>query len=250
VVNFHNLVLPYPQALNADCGRQLFRRFRQQPARRLPHARPNQNHPTHSAGYINAYYEPLFKKKIYYLTFKGKEMIGDQAMVEHYYFEKSYAGLNTFIHHNNLIATFMLLKTHLNIKEWTCEWDLRRGKETGEKIPDGLITLASGLNIALEVETRYKSLEVLKTFIHLYRYDIERIARYHCVMVVASSRFNYESLKSRLYDIDPEFCLSSLILTDLGMLELGMCYSQRKIIYLDEAIKTLKTEGQSHGQKV
>ena len=45
--------------------------------------------------FINAYYEPLFKTKIYYLTYKGKEMICDQAMVEHYYFEKSHAGLNT-----------------------------------------------------------------------------------------------------------------------------------------------------------
>ncbi|MDD4982344.1 MAG: hypothetical protein PHS12_06315, partial [Candidatus Omnitrophica bacterium] len=45
-------------------------------------------------GFINAYYEPLFKTRIYYLTYKGKEMICDQVMVEHYCFEKAHAGLN------------------------------------------------------------------------------------------------------------------------------------------------------------
>ena len=201
-------------------------------------------------GFINAYYEPLFKTKIYYLTYKGREMICDQAMVEHYYFEKSHAGLNTFIHHSNMIEAFMLLKTHMNIKEWVCEWDLRRGKRSGEKIPDGLITLAEGINMALEVETRYKTLGILKTFIKRYRYDIEKISRYHCLLVVASSRFNYDGLKMRLYNLAPEFCSKSLILADLCMLELGMCFYQGKLIHLEEAIKLLKEGVQVHGQTV
>ena len=201
-------------------------------------------------GFINAYYEPLFKTKIYYLTYKGREMISDQAMVEHYYFEKSHAGLNTFIHHNNMIEAFMLLKNHLDIKEWVCEWDLRRGKRSGEKIPDGLITLADGMNMALEVETRYKTLGILKTFIKIYRYDIEKIFRYHCLLVVASSRFNYDGLRMRLYNIAPEFCSKFLILADLGMLELGMCFYQGKLIHLEEGIKLLKEGVQVHGQTV
>ena len=198
--------------------------------------------------FINAYYEPLFKTKIYYLTYKGKEMICEQAMVEDYYFEKSYAGLNTFIHHNNIIEAFMLLKSHLSIKEWVCEWDLRRGKRAGEKIPDGLITLEEGINMALEVETRYKTLGILKTFIKRYRYDIEKISRYHCLLVIASSRFNYDGLRMRLYNIAPEFCSKFLILADLGMLELGMCYYQSKLIHLEEAVKLLKEGAQVHGQ--
>jgi len=203
-----------------------------------------------SEGFISAYYDHLFKTKIYYLTYKGKEMICDQTMVEHYYFEKSYAGLNTFIHHNNMIEAFMILKSHLNIKDWVCEWDLRRGKRAGEKIPDGLITLAEGINMALEVETRYKTLGILKTFIKRYRYDIEKIYRYHCLLVVASSRFNYDGLRMRLYNIAPEFCSEFVILADLGMLELGMCYYQGKLIHLEEAIKLLKEGVQDHGQTV
>jgi hypothetical protein len=201
-----------------------------------------------SEGFISAYYEPLFKTKIYYLTYKGKEMICDQTMVEHYYFEKSHAGLNTFIHHNNMIETFMFLKSHLDIKEWVCEWDIRRGKGAGEKIPDGLIILKDGMNVALEVETRYKKLGILRNFVKRYRYDIEKISRYHCVLIVASSRFNYDGLRMRLYNLAPEFCSKAFILADLGMLELGMCFYQGKLIHLEEAIGLLKTGGQVHGQ--
>ncbi|MFH1519584.1 MAG: hypothetical protein ABIE75_03330 [Candidatus Omnitrophota bacterium] len=201
-------------------------------------------------GFINAYYESLFKTKIYYLTYKGKEMICDQAMVEHYYFEKSHAGLNTFIHHNNLIEAFIILKSYLNIKEWVCEWDLRRGKRTGEKIPDGLITLTDGMKVALEVETRYKKLGILRNFVKRYRYDIEKISRYHCVLIVASSRFNYDGLRMRLYNLAPEFCSKAFILADLGMLELGMCFYQSKLIHLEEAIRLLKEGGQVHGENV
>ncbi len=201
-------------------------------------------------GFIKAYYEPLFRTKIYYLTFKGKERISDQAMVEHYYFEKSHAGLNTFIHHNNMIEAFILLKTRLDIKEWVCEWDLRKGKRVGEKIPDGLIRLTDGLNMALEVETRYKTLGVLKTFIKRYRYDIEKISRYQCLLVAASSRFNYDGLRMRLYNIAPEFCSRFIILADLGMLEIGTCYYQSKIMHIEEALRLLKEGAQAHGQTV
>jgi len=200
------------------------------------------------AGFIDSYYEPLFKTKIYHLTYKGRETIGDQALVEHYHFEKAHAGLNTFIHHNNMIEAFILLKSHLDIKEWVCEWDLRRGKRPGEKIPDGMITLANGLNIALEVETRYKTLGILKTFVKKYRYDIEKVPKYNCLMVIASSRFNYEGLRRRFYNIAPEFCSRFLILSDLSMLELGMCYYQAKMMHIEEALKLLKEGIQSHEQ--
>jgi hypothetical protein len=171
-------------------------------------------------------------------------------MVEHYHFEKSHAGLNTFIHHNNLIEAFLLLKSHLNIKEWVCEWDLRKGKRSNEKIPDGLIRLTDGMNVALEVETRYKKLGILRNFVKKYRYDIEKISRYHCVLVVASSRFNYDGLRRRLYNLSPEFCSKAFILADLGMIEMGMCFYQGKLIHLEEAIGLLKTGGQNYGQAI
>jgi hypothetical protein len=52
-------------------------------------------------GYLNAYYELSLKTKIYYLTQKAKDLLySDEALIEHYHFEKSYAGLNTFVHHS------------------------------------------------------------------------------------------------------------------------------------------------------
>jgi len=199
-------------------------------------------------GFINAYYEPLFKTKIYYLTYKGKEMICDQVMVEHYCFEKAHAGLNTFIHHNSMIEAFFLLRSHLNIKEWVPESALRQGKKSGEKIPDGLVSFANGINAALEVETRYKKLGVLRSFVKKYRYDIEKISRYHCVLMITSNRLNYDGLKTRLYNIAPEFCSKAFILADMGMLELGMCFYQGKLTHIEESIKLIKEERDGHGQ--
>ena len=191
-------------------------------------------------GFISAYYEPLFKTKIYYLTYKGKEMICDQAMVEHYHFEKSHAGLNTFIHHNNMIEAFIILKSHLNIKEWVCEWDLRKGKRAGEKIPDGLIIFTDGMKVALEVETRYKKLGILRNFIKRYRYDIEKIARYDAVLIVAFSRPQYEGLKLRLFNLSPEFFNRRFMVTDIGMLEHGMCFYEGELRHLEDAFALLK----------
>jgi len=192
-------------------------------------------------GYLNAYYEPWTKTKVYYLTQKAKEMLSEtEALIEHYHFEKTYCGINTFIHHNILIEVYFLLKSHLEIKEWLCEWVLRIGKKKKEKIPDALLILNNGARISLEVETRYKKLEALKTFVAMYRYDIEKISRYHAVLIVASSRLNFEGLKARLLHLAPELCSRRFILTDVGMLEQGMCFYQNQIIHLEEAFKLLE----------
>jgi len=195
-------------------------------------------------GYLNAYYEPSLKTKIYYLTQKGKDLLcSDEALIEHYHFEKSYAGLNTFVHHNILAEVYFLLKSHLDIREWLCEWVLRIGKKKKEKIPDALFILPDGTKIALEVETRYKKLAVLKNLVAMYRYDIEKISRYHAVLIVASSRLNFEGLKVRLLHLAPELCSKKFILTDVGMLEQGMCFYQNKLTHLEEAFGLLRQKG-------
>jgi len=194
--------------------------------------------------YLNAYYEPSLKTKIFYLTQKAKDLLySDEALIEHYHFEKSYAGLNTFIHHNILVEVYFLLKSHLNIREWLCEWVLRIGKKKKEKIPDALLILPDGTKIALEVETRYKKLAVLKSLVTMYRYDIEKISRYHAVLLVASNRPNFEGLKVRLLNLAPELCSKRFILTDVGMLEQGMCFYQDKLTYLEEAFGLLRQKG-------
>ncbi len=196
---------------------------------------------TSRQGYINAYYEPAFRTKIYHLTQQGKDLLyADEPLSEYYHFEKSHAGVNTFIHHNALVEVYFLLKSHLAIKEWICEWVLRIGKKRREKIPDGLIVLLDGTKVALEVETRYKKLAVVKSLVRRYSYDIEKISRYNCVLIAASSRVNYEGLKKRIFTLAPEFCSKRIILTDLGMLEQGMCFYQDKLTHLEDALALVR----------
>jgi hypothetical protein len=194
-------------------------------------------------GFVSVYYEPLLKMKIYYLGPKGKQLISHEAMIEHYHFEKSYAGINTFAHQNAVVEAFFMLKSHLNIQEWICEWALRVGKERREKIPDGLLVFPDGTRAALEVETRYKKLAVLRYFVKRYHYDITRISRYDCVLIISASRLNYEGLKTRLYNIAPELCASRFFLSDLGMLEQGTCLYQNKLIHLEDAFGLLRQNG-------
>jgi hypothetical protein len=193
------------------------------------------------SGYLKSYFEPTLSTKIYYLTQKGKNILyGEEALVEYYHFAKSLAGLNTFVHHNMLVQVYFLLKSHLDIKEWVCEWVLRMGKKRREKIPDALMILPDDTKIALEVESRYKRLVVLKSLVTMYRYDIEKIARYNAVLIVADSRIHYEGLKKRLYNFAPEFCSKRLILSDVVMLEHGMCFYQGNSMHLEEAFSLLK----------
>lgn len=200
------------------------------------------------AGLIDDYYEPSFGKKIYYLTKKGREFIRfDEAHIKHYHFEKRYAGTNTFEHHNMLVETYFLLKSHLDIEKWMCEWVLRIGKDRRDKIPDGLIVLPGGLRIALEVETSYKSLDAWRTVVELYRYDVEDTSTYHGVLVVAPTRLDYEAIKDKLSNIDPELCDNKFILADLSMLELGRCFCHGQVMHLEEAAKLLRKEVQIHG---
>lgn len=192
-------------------------------------------------GYLNCYYEPTFRTRIYHLTQKGKDLLyADESLVEYYRFEKSLAGVNTFIHHNILIEVFFLLKSHLDFKEWVCEWVLRMGKKRKEKIPDALMILPDGLKIALEVESRYKKLAVLKSLVAMYRYDIEKISRYNACLVVASSRPNYEGLKRRLLGLAPDFFSKRFILTDIAMLDHGMCFYKGESRHLEDAFDLLR----------
>ena len=192
-------------------------------------------------GYLNRYYEPTIRTKIYHLTQKGKDLIyGIEPLAEHYRFEKSLTGLNTFIHHNILVQVYFMLKCHLEVKEWVCEWVLRINKKRHEKIPDALLVLPAGLKVAIEAESRYKKLAVLKSLVTMYRYDIEKAARYDAVLIVASSRLQYEGLKLRLFAISPEFFNERFLVTDIGLLEQGMCFHNGNSMHLEEAFGRLK----------
>jgi len=200
-------------------------------------------------GLITSYLEPVSRSKIYHLTRKGKKLIKpEEPMVSHYHFEKRHAGMNTFGHHNLLVESFFLLQKQLEIKEWICEWVLRINKHKKDKIPDGLIILLNGANLALEVETSYKTKEAWMTVVTLYRYDIEDISRYDAVLVVAQDASDYEGIKTKLYSIAPEFSSRSFILTEVNMLRLGLCFYQQGLRPIIEALKLLNPKGRQDEQ--
>jgi len=191
-------------------------------------------------GLITSYEEPLSRRHIYHLTRRGKKLIKkEEPMIRYYHFEKKHTGMNTFNHHNLLVETFFLLQKQLPIKDWICEWVLRIDKSRKDKIPDGLMILTDDKRIALEAETSYKTKEALRTVVSLYCYDIEECSRYSAVLVIAQDMLTYESIKDKLYDIDPEFSINAFILTEINILKQGFCFYQTKIMALTEALKLL-----------
>lgn len=201
-------------------------------------------------GLITSYQEPVSRSKIYHLTRKGKKLIKpEEPKVSHYHFEKRHAGINTFGHHNLLVESYFLLQKQLEIKEWVCEWVLRIKKHKKDKIPDGLLILQNDTKIALEVETSYKTKEAWKTVVTLYHYDIEDISRYDAVLIVAQDKLGYESIKAKLYGINPNFCNRSFILTEVNMLKLGLCFYQQGVRPITEALSLLKPKAIGNEQR-
>ncbi len=201
-------------------------------------------------GLISSYQESVSRSKIYHLIRKGKSLIkNEEPQINYYHFEKKHAGINTFNHHNLLVQSFFLLQKQLEIKEWICEWVLRINKHKKDKIPDGLLILLNGINLALEVETSYKTREAWRTVVTLYRYDIEDISRYDAVLIVAQDRLGYESIKAKLYGIKPNFCNRHFILTEVNMLQQGLCFYQQGVRPITEALNLLSPEGRQDEQR-
>ncbi len=202
-------------------------------------------------GLITSYQDPVSRGKIYHLTRKGKKLIkNEEPKVSYYHFEKRHAGMNTFGHHNLLVESYFLLQKHFEIKEWICEWVLRINKHKKDKIPDGLLILQNDTNLALEVETSYKTRGAWKTVVILYRCDIEKFSRYDAVLVVALDRLGYESIKTKLYSLDLRFCSRNFILTEINMLKLGLCFYQSNTMTLAEAFSELKKAGETDGERI
>lgn len=188
-------------------------------------------------GYFKAYYNSNFKTKLYYLSQKAKELLSpEEIFIKHYHFDKRQAGTNVFDCHNFLTESYFLLQKHIEIKEWACEWVIRIGKKKREKLPDGLMILPDGKKIALELEAQYKKLSVLDNLVARYRNDIEGITKYHFVLIIASNRSYYDSIKAKLFNIAPEFCAKAFILTDLAMLEQGKCFYKGEVRLLKETV--------------
>lgn len=191
-------------------------------------------------GYISVYKELSVKAKIYYLTQKAKDFLSpDEPLIGNYRFEKTHAGINTFQHHNALVESYFLLRRCLEIKEWIPEGVLRTGARKQYKVPDGLLKLASGQHLALEIETTPKNLKTLKRMAGFYKYDLDKILRYSAVLVIAASKTYYEYLKEKFQIIAPDLFERKFILTSFDLLAQGGCFYQGEVCLITEAINRI-----------
>ena len=86
-------------------------------------------------GLIRSYFEPLYRIKIYYLTAIGKGLIYEQeALIEHYNFEKKHTGVNAFQRHRLIVNAYLNIagRIELNLRNWESDWILRIGKKKRE----------------------------------------------------------------------------------------------------------------------
>jgi len=60
---------------------------------------------------------------------------------------------------------------------------------------------------------------------------------------------NYESIKRKLYKIAPEFSSRSFILTEVNMLQQGLCFYQQGVRPITEALNLLNPKGRQDEQR-
>ena len=196
-------------------------------------------------GFINTYHEQGLNLKVYHLTQKGKRFISSYETFGPYYrFDHRHTGLNTFEHQKAVVESYFLLYKLLDIKQWIPEWVLKADGRPREKIPDGVIVLPGKTEIALEVETWYKDRGTWGVVVAKYdreiSYTMPEYSRYHAVLIIAYSEFNYDGIKKRLFHFDPEFCKKAFMLTDLFLLMRGECFYQDEVRQIKEAIDLAK----------
>ena len=161
-------------------------------------------------------------------------------LIEHYSFEKGNIGENSFLEYNLLIDTYFLLNRYIEVglKKWQSGWLLRRlDKQRVGTIPDAPFVTADSKKIAVETVIEHKGLASLRHTVTFYQSEIEKNYKYHAVLVVASCSNQYEYLKKYLPAINPSFCSKAFILTELGMLEQGICFYQDKLRVIEEVLR-------------
>jgi len=195
-------------------------------------------------GLVKTYLDTTFKTKIYYLSNKGVDILySTERLAEYYRFDQYRTAFTTYSHHKLLVDSYIFLKRELSIKEWVSEWGMRVGRKRFEKVPDGLLKLENGLNIALEAETSYKRLTEWKTFIWRYQYDILKINRYHGVLLIASNGDTFEAMIIRVSGINPTFCNKAFIFTSPVMIKLRKCIYNSEMKDIQDALNLLRQAG-------
>ena len=197
-------------------------------------------------GLIRSYYDPSHRVKIYYLTTIGKGLIYQQeALIEHYDFDKKHTGNYAFQKHSLLVNTYLNITSHveLNMMNWQSEWMLRIRKKRCEPAPSSYFTLRSGTHVALELILERRSRDFIrKRILQTYSYLIEKVQKYHVLLIVSPYPTSYKGLKKRLSFESPEFCSRYVIFSDQETLKAGQCIYKDEVRGLNDAFGLVRAE--------
>ena len=143
-----------------------------------------------------------------------------------------------------MVNVYLMCSRYLDARltDWKTKWLIDFGKYRLNILPDSVFALSCGIKISVTIELHYKRIEYFKKMLGIYRYDIEKIYRYHAVLIVASPARYCESLKRRLTRISPYFCPGSIIFANPEMLKQGLCFYNNEAMELNDAVELIRAK--------
>ena len=197
-------------------------------------------------GLIRSYYDPSYRVKIYYLTTIGKGLIYQQeALIEHYNFDKKHTGNCAFQKHCVLVNAYLNISSHveLNIMNWQSEWMLRIKKKRCESVPASNFLVRPCTKVALELILERRSRDFIKErILQRYSYLIEKVQEYHALLIVTPYSASSKGVKKVLSFESPEFCRKYVIFSDQETLKAGQCIYKDEIRGLSDAFGLVRAE--------
>ena len=197
-------------------------------------------------GLVRSYYDPRYRVKIYYLTTIGKGLIYQQeALVEHYNFDKKHTGNYAFQKHSLLVNAYLNITSHveLNIMNWQSEWMLMIGRKRSESFPSSYFMLRPCINVALELILERRSRDFLrKRILQTYSYLIEKLQKYDTLLIVTSGPASCKGVKKQVSYESPEFCRRYVIFSDPETLKAGQCIYKDEVRGLSDAFGLVRAE--------
>ena len=197
-------------------------------------------------GLVRSYYEPRYRVKVYYLTTIGKGLMYQQeALIEHYKFDKKHAGSCAFQKHRALVDTYLNITSHveLNIMNWQSEWMLRIRKKRYESVPSSEFLSRSGTHVALELILERRNREFIKKRIfERYSYLITKLEKYHTLLIVTPDPASCKGVKKQVSYESSEFCRRYVIFSEPEMLKVGQCIYKDEVRGLNDAFGLVRAE--------
>ncbi len=196
--------------------------------------------------YLNSYYDPGLKTKIYYLSSKGKKLIWErEALIDTYSFDKRSVTSPALGRHYSIVNSFFALYELLDIRDlrnWIPQWVIRLRENKREKLPDALLVTSSGAKIALVVETDYRRVSSWKELFAKYIYDVDKLLKYHAVLIVIPHKHYFDRIIQKTFELYPRSGNRAFIFTSPALLQEGQGFYKDKVIDLREAVRLVKIQ--------